>query len=68
MTPPGVFLFYYFMSLSLDTPRCENVGSGRQTGKPVNEAGVPDEESTVGTKLGNTAGKFFLDFDSINDT
>ncbi len=48
------------MSLDLDTLRCNHAGSGEQTGKPAEDAGVPDEEPTVGTKLGNPAGKFVL--------
>lgn len=46
------------MTFELDTLHCNNAGSGEQIGKPAEEAGVPDKESTVGTKLGNPAGEF----------
>lgn len=46
------------MSFELDTLCCNHAWSGEQTGKPVEEAGDPDEEPTVGTKLGNSTGEF----------
>lgn len=46
------------MSFDLDTLCSHHAWSGEQTGKPAKEAGVPDEEPTVGIKLGNSAGEF----------
>lgn len=46
------------MTFELDTLYCHHARSGEQSGKPAEEAGVPDEESTVGTKLGNPTGEF----------
>lgn len=48
------------MSFDLDTLCCNHAGSGEQAGKPVEEAGEPDEEPTVGAKLGNATGEFDL--------
>ncbi len=52
--------FCHFMSFDLDTLCCNHAGSGEQAGEPAEEAGDPDEEPTVGAKLGNAAGEFDL--------
>ena len=39
---------------------CKHAGSGEQAGEPAEEAGDPDEEPAVGSKLGNPAGEFAL--------
>lgn len=48
------------MPFDLDTLHCNHAGSRGQTGEPAGKAGVPHEGSTVGTKLGNTTGKFYF--------
>lgn len=45
------------MSLDLDTLRWKHAWSGEQTRDSAEEAGDPDEEPTVGTKLRNPAGE-----------
>lgn len=42
----------------LDPLCCDHAGRGEQTGEPTAEVGVPNQKSTVGTKLGNAAGEF----------
>lgn len=50
------------MSFDLDTRCCNHAWSGEQAGKPVKEAGDPDEEPAVSTKLGNPTGEFAFTF------
>lgn len=48
------------MTIDLDTLRRDHAGSGEQAGEPAEEAGDPNEEPAVGTKLGNPSGEFTL--------